>query len=119
MKSSEHPKHAGEKRGFGRLRCDALESSLGEVLDLSSTGLRVKVGRRIDLKSGQELDLDLRLGELAGSFKARVIWVRKVGWRRTEAGVQFDAIDPQQRATLTRLATCARDRLSVAWRQAS
>lgn len=98
------------RRRAGRLACSMLGSSLGEVVDLSVTGMRCRSNRSIPLSAGQHLDFDLQT--LAGTLRmqGKVVWSTKKGMRRYEAGVQFLQVDDTLRRTLAEVARISTDR---------
>lgn len=106
--SLANPKSSGaESRRAGRLRCQAVRCSLGEVLDLSAGGMRVAAKR--DPGISADTVFDVRIDSPTGpcTVKAHVVWVTKRGWRRYELGVRFVELTPESRATLTLIARAA------------
>ncbi len=101
---------ADNRRRAGRLTCSMLESSFGEVVDLSVTGMRCRSSKPIDVASGQVVDFHLKT--LAGdmAMQGRVVWTTKKGWRRFEVGVQFVNVSDQIRRTLIEVARISADR---------
>ncbi len=85
---------SGDSRRRGRLRCEDLTSNLGEVQDLSASGLRI-LGRRSDCPD-LEASVDVRLAGPGGhvDVACRVVWIRTVGFNRRELGLAF--VDPGQ-----------------------
>jgi hypothetical protein len=107
------------RRTGGRVICDSLVSSLGEVLDLSSTGMRVRLERKTELTAGTCIPTSLTLAETRMDLPCRVIWVRKKCFRDGEAGVQFVDLTPEQRMSLARIASMARNQPTLTGRRAS
>jgi hypothetical protein len=84
--------------------------SLGDVLDLSGSGLRVgRRGRQI-VRVGDEFPLRLAYGSEAVLIHARVARAEKVGFRRYEYGLEMLNVDDATRRTLTRFATMVSER---------
>lgn len=98
------------RRRHGRLRCDGLQCSLGEVINLSASGLCVECRRDPKLVVGQGIGLRLSYGDDEVPLTMRVQRVAKEGIRRYRIALAFDELDDQQRVTLTRLATMAAER---------
>ncbi|MFQ5949019.1 MAG: PilZ domain-containing protein [Acidimicrobiia bacterium] len=80
---------AAERRRDVRLKQRSLQSNLGPVIDLSRGGLRVRSTRR--LRGEQEVVLFNRNGPHL-RLRARVVWSRRLGFRKHMAGLQF--VDP-------------------------
>jgi hypothetical protein len=91
-------------RQHGRVRCASIHTSLGEVLDLSASGARIRRRRKLRNDAGSMVNLEIQ--GLDGSIRvlARVVWVRKLGLFRYEVGVIFEDINPQVRRALTAIA---------------
>lgn len=74
-----------EKRRGGRIACSALTCEVGEVRDLSSTGIKVHSKKKPKAVAGQEQDLTLRAEEETATIRARCMWVR------VDDGCEFDS----------------------------
>jgi hypothetical protein len=94
---------ANNRRRHGRVRCDGITCDLGDVIDVSASGLQVAVGR-IQIPLGT--DLTLTLDGPDGPIQVRVIVLRceKVG-RGFELGLKFHSLS---REAARGLATIAR-----------
>lgn len=91
-------------RKAGRVRCQYVTCSLGEVSDLSSTGLRVLCKKNPGIAAGQAVCF--RLNTLEGQelpVTVEVAWVRKAGWFRHELGMRFLDVSPELRMALLQL----------------
>lgn len=73
---------------------------LGEVIDLSASGMRVVGKGRPLLQVGQSGMLRVNCGDGTVSLEAQVIWVKKRGFRRHEIGLQFLNLPPGVRKAL-------------------
>lgn len=94
-------------RGTGRVRCLAIESSMGRVMDLSAGGARIqRTGR---LKVDHEAVFPLRIVSGIGSceLRARVRWERKEGLFSWMFGVEFVEVSPEARKVLLDIARAA------------
>jgi PilZ domain-containing protein len=98
---------AATRRRHGRVRCGETKCTLGEVLDLSASGVRVLIRGRVRLKRDAVTPMILEMGDRTASVMARVVWVVKAGWFRHTAGLQFVDVTPDQRAKLAQLAQAA------------
>ena len=92
------------RRRHGRVRCDETKCTLGEVLDLSASGVRVLIRGRVRLRVGAVMPMVIEIGEATAPVEAAVVWVRRAGWFRHIAGLQFVNVTPQQRARLVQIA---------------
>ncbi len=97
---------SAQRRRHGRVVCEDLTSSLGEVVNLSASGMQVRgvakppmVGSRLTIR------LDAPDGAL---FMGTVVqWTRRIGLFRFEVGLKFEPITPQLQVSLNRLARSA------------
>lgn len=84
--------------------CEGITSSLGDVINLSSGG--VKVRRRGKPPAlGDEIDIELRGSEIVAPLRARVVWTRQTGLfgRHCEVGLRFAELNEDQSRRLTDL----------------
>ena len=105
-----------ERRRTGRIKCDLLECSFGEVTDLSAAGMRVRRKCRLNRNRRLSGDVEVVLFHPRGDLplKSRVCWVRGTGFRRQEMGLQFLDISPRFQAALAVIARYAVCRLAIA-----
>ena len=98
------------RRVPGRVRQESLTCTLGPVLDLSVGGLRVLSVRpqsgaiRICL-CGMDIELTLH---------AKVVWTRRLGFRRHEQGLSFIDVDEDVMRILARIAADHAGRWAIA-----
>ncbi len=97
-----------DRRVYPRLPQALLETNFGPVLDLSLSGMRI---RCVKPPIG-EVDV-----ELVGSgewvpLRAEVVWVKKIGFRKHEAGLRFLDVSPETAQQLTRISLTHRVRAS-------
>lgn len=99
-------KQGDESRRAGRLRCQSIKCSLGQVVDLSGTGLRVQCKGRPDVPVNEPFGLTINAP--TGMFTAPVtaVWVRKVGFCTYEIGLRFGELSDDAKR---QLAVIARD----------
>ena len=91
-----------ERRMYARLRQRSLQSSLGPVLDLSRTGMRVRSSRR--LRGVLEILLFPRSGTRL-QVRVRVVWSKRIGFRKHLAGLEFVNPDPNVARELANIGT--------------
>ncbi len=95
-----HRRASDDRRAHGRLPQELLQSSLGPVLDLSMGGMRVRSAR---VPKSDELQVELLDVEEPLTLPARVMWTRRLGFRKHEIGLRFRNIRPQLARQLTRI----------------
>ncbi|QOJ00773.1 MAG: PilZ domain-containing protein [Phycisphaeraceae bacterium] len=86
-------------RRHGRVRCDELVCNLGQVLDLSASGARIKLSLS-PLTVGGEVICEIEAPDRRVAIAAKVIWCRRVGFFRHEAGLTFLDVPAHARAGL-------------------
>jgi|GEM_PF-3594664 len=91
---------ARDARKFGRVRVEETKSSLGEVLDISGGGMRVRSNHRLRFKLGQIVDVGIASPHGNTVARARIVWLVRNGWRRSEVGCEFLGLTPEARETL-------------------
>jgi PilZ domain len=100
-------------RRFGRLKVELLTSTLGEVVDLSGTGLRIRTPGKPPIKVGQEFDLQVHgLGQ-AVILPVKCVWIKRLGLFKRELGLQIGEMSDETRSTLTRIAHLAAVKTTV------
>lgn len=111
-------------RKFGRVHMQDVTCSLGEVLDLSASGMRIRTPGTPELPCHQQAEITL--GCIDGEVVVRVesIWERRTGWRKHEMGVRFLDLTPQQQALISRTGrSCANNETIAAdvrrWRNSA
>ncbi len=91
-------------RKKNRVNVVLLECDLGQLLDLSLTGLRLRSKRRPQLGS-EPFSIALSIsGEPELTLTARVVWVRRAGLTSHEVGLEFVNVTPAQMVGISRLA---------------
>ncbi len=85
---------AVDLRRHGRLRAELVKCDrLGDVVDLSLSGMRVTMKGRCGIEPGQILATTLRFGELQQPVRAQVKWLKKTGFRSHQMGLEFQEMD--------------------------
>ena len=86
-----------------RLDLELADGSVGCLMDLSATGMRVRFKQALDVGSTQELHLDFpRWLELGGGLdvRGRFVWMRSTEQGGTEAGFAFDGLSRKESSLL-------------------
>lgn len=104
------------RRQSGRLQCPYLEcyrgrQKLGEVVDLSSSGIRVFRKGWLPFRVDSEFRLRLRWHEDSVEVVGRVVRIKKLGWRKHDIGITFVEPSHEAREAITQLARGARYQL--------
>lgn len=99
-------KHGDENRRAGRLRCQSIKCSLGQVVDLSGTGLRVQCKGRPGVPVNEPFGLTIHAPTGVVTAPVTAVWVRRVGFRTYEIGLRFGELGDDAKR---QLAVIARD----------
>jgi hypothetical protein len=102
--SPSKPTAARDARESTRRRCLGVRSSLGEIVDVSGSGARVRTRSRPTIREGQKFDLTLGVLGRRVSVGARATWIRKCAWRRWEIGLEFVSVGSDARRSFQDLA---------------
>lgn len=108
------PQSARDDRRHGRLACELLKCSLGEVLDISASGMRVRQKGRVHVTKGEELPIAIQFGATKVPIKVRVAWARSSGFWSHELGVEFVDITDESRKVITQLSRLSRKTRTIA-----
>jgi len=92
------------KRAEERFTTDVLTSNLGEVVDLSGSGVRVRPGKKVSVGVGQLVSVTLKSNQCQVTLKSRVVRVGRSKTGAPEIGLAFVEIKPGLRAALHNLA---------------
>lgn len=88
------------RRGAKRHRQDSVSCDLGDVVDLSVTGLRVSRKGKPPFKLGQCVQVQLMAGGQALKITAQAMWMKRVGLRQYSVGMRFVSTSAPQRKAL-------------------
>ena len=89
-----------DRRRFGRFRGTRLGCNIGRVVDLSGGGLRVRRATRIS----SQMDVKLWTPKRQITVLAKVAWVRRIGFRKYEIGLEFGDLSPENQKDLSTFA---------------
>jgi hypothetical protein len=95
---------AGRPRRQERFITHGLSCPLGTVVDLNGTGMRVRCENKPLFEVGQEVQLTIGSETQSVKVSGIVKWVKRVSWKRFEAGLQFQDVRPGIAAALVQLA---------------
>lgn len=103
MPGLRDPNAQSNSRRAGRVFCQDVRCTLGEIRDLSATGMRVRT-RLKPPPLGQPFTLTLESLDGPLVVACELIWVRRTGFFQREVGVTFRGLDEKTRGALARLA---------------
>ncbi len=91
-------------RRHGRVRLHLIESSLGTIVDLSASGMKILARSKPPVQKGATVPL--RIEGVNGPFvvMSKIVWVRRVGIFKHEVGVTFEDVNGQVRKSLSEIA---------------
>ena len=93
------------RRRMPRHATDAVACPLGELLDLSGTGMRVAVKGRCPLKVGQRVPMRLKTPQGAVPVTVEIVWRKRTGLLGNyELGCRFDGLKPNLAVALATIA---------------
>lgn len=89
-----------DRRDAGRVQCRELRTNIGEILDASSTGLRIRGRLPANTRPGSIVSILVSGDEESLPLACEVRWIKKVAFRTTTFGVAFTDIAEDQRRQL-------------------
>ena len=100
-----------DRRQRSRVLCEGLTCSIGSVIGLSGTGMRICARGWCRLRKDDLLVLDIRYADVELKVKVRIAWVKKVGMFQYEAGMAFEDLTLEQTSRLGMIAQMAMPKL--------
>ncbi|MHC4447508.1 MAG: ATP-binding protein, partial [Planctomycetota bacterium] len=88
-----------DRRLYPRLPQASVLTNFGPVLDLSLSGARIRCSRALE----GIVDVDLMASEETLFLQAEVVWTKRIGFRKYEAGLRFLEVTPDIAEQLTRV----------------
>lgn len=101
--SGKSRKPGVERRRSERLVTNTLTCKFGDVVDISTTGMKIKCDRKPPVKVGQYLEAKLESNSHRLPVSGRVIWVRRKGFKGYEVGIKFVNIKKSLQAAIESL----------------
>lgn len=93
-----------ERRRRSRIQCEGLSCTMGRVIGLSGSGMRVRARGFCKVKPDDRVSMTLFHCGGTLPVVARIAWTRKTGFFTYECGMAFEGLTPEQNAELVRLA---------------
>lgn len=103
------------RRRHGRLKTEGTESSLGSVMDMSASGMRVHRKGALPVAEGEKFRVDVQIDKEIMAIDVVVRRVRKLGRRKFEFGLEFINLSDEDRTRLGRLARIAATSARAMW----
>ncbi|RNC80287.1 MAG: PilZ domain-containing protein [Phycisphaera sp.] len=91
---------ADDRRDAGRIQCQELRSNVGEIVDASSTGLRIKGKLPSGSRPMSTVMINVSSDDQVLSLNCEIRWIKKQAFRGTTFGVAFLDISEDQRRQL-------------------
>ena len=92
--AKQTPQALIDKRRYPRFSTNVISCSLGDVVDISAGGIRLRGRGKMPVCRGQIIPLSLKAHDSETQTKARVVHIRRVGLRTWEAGFAFVDLRP-------------------------
>ena len=89
-----------DRRDAGRIQCNELRTNVGEIVDASSTGLRIKGKLPSGTKPLSTVMINITSDIETMSLKCEVRWIKKQTFKGMSFGVAFLEISEDQRRQL-------------------
>lgn len=116
----EEPKLDHENaRRHGRVRVQEIRCSVGTVIDLSRSGVRVVARRKHGFVPDLKLTLTIDAFDQSVRVPGRVAWINKHGLFKCELGIEFGELDADQAAIMCSIARTAASNSHVGLYKAS
>ena len=89
------------QRRHGRVVCQEIPSTLGEVLDISASGARILCTNKPFWVGHSGLSLTIFGVNGPITLRAKIVWSTKQGWRKHVLGLQFVELSPEMMHAIT------------------
>ncbi len=89
-----------DRRRSGRFKGGRLGCSIGKVIDLSGGGMRIRRATRLS----SQMDVRLWTANRQITVPAKVAWVRRIGFRKYEIGLEFRSLTAETEKDLSTFA---------------
>jgi len=97
-------KTGSNARKCGRVRCQWTHCNFGEIMDISSTGMRVQCRKKPAAELGAKLSVIIEGHDDKFDVSGKMVWKKKAGFFSWIIGVEFDELSPAARKGLALLA---------------
>ena len=109
-----------ERRQHQRVRPYKASTCLGQVLDLSQSGMKLFRRGKLNLQVGQRIEADLQGKDHEIRVAARVLRIEKLGFRRHAIAMEFLDLSPEQHGGIAAIVAAEDEYLSpTLWQKTS
>ncbi len=102
--SSQNPRGIKFPREHERVGSQGISCHLGQVLDISGGGMRVRTEATPGVAKGDQCNFGVRSSRHQVSVRGQIVWTRRVGWKQFEIGVRWLDASPVHVQLLLQLA---------------
>lgn len=102
-----------ERRRHGRLRCEELTCNVGQIRDLSASGMQVFRKGGAIAKLGDEMQIVIEYLDSSMAVDVKTVRADKLGFRKHLFGFEFIHLTDEQKSRLGALARVAADRRTL------
>jgi PilZ domain len=101
------PREKPNARKHGRVRSQTITCSLGEVIDISASGMKVRMGNKPGFKPQEEVPITVNGVNNPFEIRAKFAWARRNSLFKWTAGFQFGTLPDEVRKELLEIARIA------------
>ena len=110
-------KDDSNRRRAGRFMADRVHTSVGEILDISSTGMRI-YSKFLAPAPNKLMEVTIKVHDGQIKVVGQVVWVRTIGLMAREFGFEFYGLDPIARDAVGDLARAAANNTHIDFKNA-
>ena len=96
-------KHGVERRRSERIATNSLSCKFGDVVDISTTGMKIRCERKPPVKVGQYIEAKLESNSHRLPVTGQVMWIKRMGFKGYEVGIKFVNIKRSLQAAIESL----------------
>lgn len=93
-----------QRRRFERHPTEAVRCDVGDVLDLSGSGVRLQTATKPPIEVGQIARITLKFSGKVARLQVQARWIKRAGLKRHEIGLKFINTTPKTRAVIDSVA---------------
>ncbi len=83
---------------------DSVRCDVGEVLDLSGSGMRLRTASKPPIAEGQVARLNLKFAGKKANLQVQARWIKRCGLKQFEVGLKFVNVTPKVQAIIDSVA---------------
>lgn len=101
------PPREQNARRHGRVRAQTITCTLGDVVDISASGMKVRCSTKPDLKKGEPVPMTIHGVNGPFTVPTKFAWCRRTSLFKWTAGFEFDGLTSEARTELMEIARIA------------